>query len=219
MATTKAYHFRAGGGFKETRGCSSLSVARKWAQKIAKRIGHTVTYFFSGGVHHKVKPPKANPCKRKNPKTHRVYWSTSSGPKSRDFSDGKKAQTFAIHQRDLARGVKVGSVKVRRIANPCKRKKPAAKRPGKVNPRIRLMYGTRAQLPKLRKFAHEDADRTGQTVAIVTAEGKKLAVVKPRAKAKRNKPGGELGDWIDVKKGQVRVRKLKGGIVKLDIRN
>lgn len=174
MATTKAFHFRAGGGFKATRGFSSSALARKHAQTLAKRLGHVVTYFFTGGVHHKVKPPKANPCKgkkaagakRKNPSKSKAGWQVLPT----DYS-----QDRAYSQASLYRsGGWVAKV----------RKMKSLKAPYQYRVYVKVRAAAKAKKP-----------------------------------AKSNKPAGELGDWINVKKAkQVRVRKLKGGVVKLDIK-
>lgn len=78
MALTKPYSFRAGGGFKQTRGCSSLPVARKHAQKLVRRLGQPVSYGFLGGARHTVKRPKANPCSA-NSASFSVYDKATGG--------------------------------------------------------------------------------------------------------------------------------------------
>jgi len=223
MATTKAFHFRAGGGFKATRGFSSSPLARKHAQSLAKRLGHVVTFFFTGGAHHKVKPPKANPAGAKK----LFYFNASGG-----FADTKMyhlAGEARKHAQKLAKDLG-RVVKYHMLGGAHHSVKPP-----KVNPRGGKAYRPYGVIPRggaFRTAAQARArakamSKTGKTASVVSPKGVVVATYKdgvlsnpckPKKTGKaKNKTAG-LGDWVGVKGAQaVRVRRVKGATI-LDVK-
>ncbi len=174
MAEKKVFHFRAAGGFADTKMYQLASQARKHAQKLARDLGRVVRYYMTGSVHHSVKPPKANPCKRKKPAAKKA--SKGKNPAPAGYSR-------AWYQRGFSAGVQ-----------------------GKKRDQYTAWRGQKGK-PKT----------SGARVTAQESYFKGFYDGKQRRPQKKNPAG--LGDWVGVKGAKaVRVRRVKGATL-LDIKS